>query len=217
MAWGTFARERFEVVSGQLTEHRSSPDVLRGHCASCGTSLTYQHDKRSAEIDVTLATLDRADSLAPQAHIWVQDKLPWESLDDGLAQYPTVSDGDAVPTSPTLRPGYRSLTPRIVAPDAAGLVAFLQQVFGARGEYNASHPTHMHIGDASVLISDVDEREAMPAFLYAYVADVDACYQRALNAGARSVEAPRLVPYGDYRFMIEDRWGNTWQVAKFVR
>ena len=53
----------------------------------------------------------------------------------------------------------------------------------------------------------------MTAFLYVYVGDADATYRRALDAGARSLEEPRDVPYGDRRCMVTDRWGNTWQIA----
>jgi len=33
------------------------------------------------------------------------------------------------------------------------------------------------------------------------------------EAGAQSIESPLNTPYGDRRAMIEDRWGNTWQIA----
>jgi uncharacterized glyoxalase superfamily protein PhnB len=55
----------------------------------------------------------------------------------------------------------------------------------------------------------------MPVFLYAYVSDADATYQRAIEAGARSLETPVDMPYGDRRAMVEDRWGNVWQIATF--
>jgi uncharacterized glyoxalase superfamily protein PhnB len=53
----------------------------------------------------------------------------------------------------------------------------------------------------------------MPAFLYVYVPDTDTTYQRALAAGALSLEEPRDLPYGDRRGMVKDRWGNVWQIA----
>jgi hypothetical protein len=87
VAWGTFAAERFAVTRGQLTEFRSSPRVVRGFCASCGTSITYRHDKRPAEIDVTLVTLDDPALLEPAAHIWVEDKLPWITIVDGKPKF----------------------------------------------------------------------------------------------------------------------------------
>jgi hypothetical protein len=37
----------------------------------------------------------------------------------------------------------------------------------------------------------------------------------ALDAGARSLEGPSVMPYGDCRGMVEDRWGNVWQIATF--
>ncbi|HEY3123564.1 MAG TPA: VOC family protein [Thermoanaerobaculia bacterium] len=53
----------------------------------------------------------------------------------------------------------------------------------------------------------------MTAFLYVYVNDTDATYQRALDSGARSLEKPSDMPYGDRRCMVVDKWGNTWQIA----
>lgn len=94
VAWGTFAHDRFVITKGELAERRSSPQVVRGFCANCGTSITYGHDKRPAEIDVTLATLDDPSQLEPEAHIWVQDKLPWVNIDDGrpaFQQYRTTN------------------------------------------------------------------------------------------------------------------------------
>jgi hypothetical protein len=85
--WGTFVRENFRLTRGSLAEYRSSPAVTRGFCAACGTSLTYRHDDRARDIDVTLATLDDPTLLAPQVHIWVGDKLPWVSINDGRPQF----------------------------------------------------------------------------------------------------------------------------------
>ena len=85
--WGTFVRENFRLTRGSLTEYRSSAAVTRGFCPACGTSLTYRHDARARDIDVTLATLDDPTLLAPQVHIWVGDKLPWVSINDGRPQF----------------------------------------------------------------------------------------------------------------------------------
>ena len=92
VAWGTFESGAFSVSRGSLTMYRSSADVVRGHCAMCGTSLTYQHDRRAAEIDITLSTLDEPNAFVPECHIWVQDKLPWLKLEDGLPQYSAFRD-----------------------------------------------------------------------------------------------------------------------------
>jgi hypothetical protein len=85
--WGTFALESFRLTRGALAKYRSSPAVTRGFCARCGSSLSYRHDARPAEIDLTLTTLDDPSPFAPQMHVWVGDKLPWESINDGLPQF----------------------------------------------------------------------------------------------------------------------------------
>lgn len=87
VSWGTFARDNVSIAEGKLAEFHSSPGVTRGFCANCGTSLTYRHEARPAEIDVALATLDDATVLAPECHIWVGDKVPWLVISDGLPQY----------------------------------------------------------------------------------------------------------------------------------
>jgi hypothetical protein len=93
VAWGTFERSGFRLTHGTLAEFRSSRPVRRGFCAACGSCLTYRHEARPTEIDVTLATLDDAVQLAPRMHVWVADKLPWVRIEDGLPQYPGTAAG----------------------------------------------------------------------------------------------------------------------------
>ena len=40
-----------------------------------------------------------------------------------------------------------------------------------------------------------------------------AAYQRALHAGATSLEEPLETPYGDRRAMVRDPFGNVFQIA----
>src|SRR2546430_13286938 len=115
-------------------------------------------------------------------------------------------------TSPTPA-GWHSVTPRLVVSDPAMLVKFLKQAFGATGDLQKERPSVITIGDSLVMISSVGPREAMPAFLYLYVDGIDASYQRALAAGAVSLEEPLDTPYGDRRGMVEDPCGNVWQIA----
>jgi uncharacterized glyoxalase superfamily protein PhnB len=45
-------------------------------------------------------------------------------------------------------------------------------------------------------------REARPTFLYVYVENTDETYQRALEAGALTIEKPADMPYGDRRATV---------------
>jgi len=112
--------------------------------------------------------------------------------------------------------GWHTVTPRIVVRDAKQLVEFIKTVFDASGEYRLDRPSVIRIGDSLVMISETGMRTVMPAFLYVYVSDTDAIYRRAVEAGARTVEEPLDTPYGDRRCMVEDKWGNTWQIATYM-
>lgn len=85
--WATFAKDAFVVTSGDMFKHRSSSQATRGHCSHCGTSITYENSDREGQIDVNLTSFDDPALFSPGAHIWVDDKLPWVSIDDDLPQY----------------------------------------------------------------------------------------------------------------------------------
>jgi hypothetical protein len=86
--WATFAGGQFELTAGAPLEHRSSAHVRRGFCGVCGSPLTYRNQARPDEVDVILTSLDAPGLLAPAAHVWVEDKLPWVRIDDDLPQHP---------------------------------------------------------------------------------------------------------------------------------
>jgi hypothetical protein len=71
--------------------------------------------------------------------------------------------------------GWHTITPRIIVRDPENLIAFLKTVFSAQGELQPGRPAEMRIGDSIVMVSDGGGlRESSTAFLYIYVADVDA-------------------------------------------
>jgi PhnB protein len=109
--------------------------------------------------------------------------------------------------------GFHSVTPRMVVADAEAQVEFLRAVFGASGEVHADRPAEIYIGDSLVMVTSAGAREPFPAFLYIYVDDADGTYQRALEAGAVTVEEPLDTPYGDRRAMVRDPFGNVFQIA----
>jgi predicted GNAT family N-acyltransferase len=84
--WFTVPRQAFELLRGAPVRRESSPGIWRGHCAACGTSLTYESGPDpqqatgtvpEADIDITTASLDDVDAIAPDAHIWTGDDHGW--------------------------------------------------------------------------------------------------------------------------------------------
>jgi len=54
--------------------------------------------------------------------------------------------------------GWHSVTPRLVVQDAAMMVEFLRQAFGATGDFRTDMPSVIKIGDSLVMVSSVDPR-----------------------------------------------------------
>ncbi|MGH9096559.1 MAG: VOC family protein [Acidimicrobiales bacterium] len=112
---------------------------------------------------------------------------------------------------------YRTVTPRVFVDDVERAVTFLRTVFDAAADIQSGRPTDVHIGDSVVIVSSTAEREAFPAFLYVYVENAEVAYQRAIDAGATSIEPPLDTPYGDRRAMFSDAFDNIYQVAHRLR
>jgi uncharacterized glyoxalase superfamily protein PhnB len=109
--------------------------------------------------------------------------------------------------------GWHSVTPRLFVPGAAKLVEFLKHAFDASGIFRDDGPSEIKIGDSIVMVSETGPRDAMSAFLYLYIEDMEAAYRRALEAGATVIEEPRDMFYGDRRATVRDPFGNIWQIA----
>jgi uncharacterized glyoxalase superfamily protein PhnB len=52
--------------------------------------------------------------------------------------------------------------------------------------------------------------------LHLYMEDVDAVYQRAIQAGAKSIREPADQPQGDRMGGVEDAFGNQWWIATHI-
>jgi PhnB protein len=114
------------------------------------------------------------------------------------------------------RPGFPSVTPRLVVADASAQLAFLRAVFGATGDLREDGPAEIRIGDSLIMVTPAGARPPFPAFLHVYVDDADTAHRRAVAAGAVTLEEPFDTPYGDRRAMVRDPFGNIWQLAHVV-
>ncbi|MCI0436456.1 MAG: GFA family protein [Gemmatimonadetes bacterium] len=93
VAWVVFRADDFAFVGDPPSRFSSSPGVVRTFCGNCGTPLTYQRTAQPQTIDVTTATLDTPDAFAPTKEIWLEHRLPWESVNEALEHYARSSVG----------------------------------------------------------------------------------------------------------------------------
>jgi uncharacterized glyoxalase superfamily protein PhnB len=122
-----------------------------------------------------------------------------------------------------IREGFRTITPYLVVSDVHAEAAFLQQAFGAAGNIfglgsQGGFHAEYQIGESRIMVGGGGEGsawkgEAFPGSIHLYVENVDAVYERALQAGATSLYAPMDQPYGDRECGIRDTGGNQWFVG----
>lgn len=90
--WTTVPLDGFRWTRGTPARFRSSEKAARDFCSACGTQLTFrleaQADGGKATLDVTSASLDAPERIAPTAHIWLSSRVAWDVVpDDGLERF----------------------------------------------------------------------------------------------------------------------------------
>ena len=71
---------RFQFVKGTPRRYRTETGAQRTFCSRCGTSLTWEHDKRPDEIDITTGSLDHPEDFPPTKDVYPEERLPWVNL-----------------------------------------------------------------------------------------------------------------------------------------
>ena len=128
--------------------------------------------------------------------------------------------------------GYHAVTPYLICDGAAEAMAFYRKAFGATDAYppvlapgGKVRHAEMRIGDSLVMLADeVPEmgfrgpraHGGTPVSLHLYVADVDATFRAAVDAGAKIVREVENQFYGDRSGIIEDPCGHVWSISTHV-
>ena len=118
---------------------------------------------------------------------------------------------------------YSTVSPYLIVNGASQNIAFLTTVFEAveirrfaDADGNIMH-AEVRLDDTVIMLADGAEGwPPMPSYVHVYVADVDATYQRALAAGATTVQAPVKKEDADKRGGVKDAGGTTWWIATKV-
>ena len=115
------------------------------------------------------------------------------------------------------------VVPVLVYPDVRAAVAFLSDAFGfvERTRIGEAHRAQLAVdGDWAVIVADAGGDRCPPQpggvthTVRLRVADVDAAFMRAREAGAVVVETPVDRDYGERDCTVEDLAGHRWQLAE---
>ncbi len=104
----------------------------------------------------------------------------------------------------------------------ADAVELCKAAFGAEAieSVEGDSGAHVELGIAdSVIVVEVGETfpgDPPPCSVYIYVPDIDAAYERALAAGAKSLAAPEDKPYQERQAGVTDGFGNTWWISTYT-
>ena len=116
--------------------------------------------------------------------------------------------------------GYNSVSPYLIVNAASTTIDFLTRVFDATeirrfaGADGRIMHAEVRIDDTVIMVADsVDGWPAVPANVHVYVADVDATYKRAIDAGATSIQEPTKKDDADRRSGVKDTNGTSWWIA----
>jgi PhnB protein len=126
-----------------------------------------------------------------------------------------------------------TITPHIVCAGAAAAIDWYVKAFGAVDLARMQAPGSdklMHamikIGDSTIMLVDENPEwnikgpktlGGTAVTLHHYVKDVDASYQRAVDAGATAVMPPADMFWGDRYGVLTDPWGHNWSLATHVK
>jgi PhnB protein len=126
---------------------------------------------------------------------------------------------------------YPRVTPYLIVDGASAAIDFYSSVLGAEERVRMAGPdgkvghAELAIGDSMIMLADehldMDARGprtvgGTAVTLHVYVEDADDVFQRAMQAGARSLQPVEDKFYGDRSGQFEDPFGHRWNVATHV-
>jgi len=126
--------------------------------------------------------------------------------------------------------GFHTITPYLVVHDAPAAIEYYKRAFGATERSRLTDPDgrrvrhcELDIGDSKLYLTDIAlapetqiprGRDISPVWLYLYVTDPDAVFQRAAAAFGAEVITPMTdAPWGDRYGCVCDPFGYRWGIA----
>ena len=138
---------------------------------------------------------------------------------------PMPADERDTPKVSPIPPGYHTVTPYLVAQDANAVIEFVKKTFAGEELFRAvgsagGYHCEVRVDDSMLMIGGGGagvswKGESMPGAFHVYVRDCDAAYQRALQAGGKSLQAPADQEYGERTASVIDTEGNHWYIATY--
>jgi PhnB protein len=127
--------------------------------------------------------------------------------------------------------GYPRVTPYLIVGGAADAIGFYTEALGFTERMRMPGPdglighAELELGESVLMLADENPAMGMlgprsiggtPVTIHTYVDDVDGTFERAVNAGAKSLRDVEDQFYGDRSGQLEDPFGHRWNLATHV-
>ena len=126
---------------------------------------------------------------------------------------------------------YPRVTPYLIVDGAGAAIDFYCSVLGATERLRMPAPdgrighAELQLGDSMIMLADENAQMGArgpraiggtPVSLHVYVEDSDAAFERAVQRGAKALQAVEDRFYGDRSGQFEDPFGHRWNVSTHV-
>ena len=85
-SWFGVSPKDIQFSGAKVTEHESSPGIFRGFCGTCGSPMTF-HGEGWDDLAVTIASLDDPNSIVPETHVFLRERLHWVKFNEDFRLY----------------------------------------------------------------------------------------------------------------------------------
>ncbi|HZZ42076.1 MAG TPA: VOC family protein [Tepidisphaeraceae bacterium] len=128
-------------------------------------------------------------------------------------------------------PGFNTITPHLHVRGGRDAIAFYKKAFGAEevsvlpGPGNSIMHAQLRIGNSPLMLGEECKDRGIQSplslgaaslTLHLYVDDVDASFQRAVDAGCKVKMPPANMFWGDRYAMLSDPFGHVWSLATHI-
>lgn len=72
------------VISGEPVIYKSSKEVTRTFCGTCGSPFTFIDSEYPEKIYIHAGGVDESQELKFEEHIWIESKKDWDTICDDL-------------------------------------------------------------------------------------------------------------------------------------
>ena len=222
---GRFSAETLGHSPISISVEVPDVDSFVEHAVSAGMTLVREpKDQFYGHRDATVED--------PFGYTWaiytVREEMPVEEMHrrmKGMMEGPEGGETakEKQPKVKPVRPGFRMVTPYLVAEDGNALLDFARDTFSAEELLRVNTPIggvhgELKIGDSIVMMGGGTPGKKFPgtlqpAALHVYVNDAEAVTKKAVASGATLIDDVREQEYRERSSTIKDAAGNYWYIA----